>query len=74
MIDDYQSAGVEVQYQRYEIPGLRRPRPLLREILDRDFETEHHAKFRANRSMRDVEPNVNLFLKDLGGSLGKTDG
>ena len=74
VIDDYQSAGVEVQYQRYEIPGNRRPRPLLREILDRDFETEHHAKFRANRSMRDVEPNVNLFLKDLGGSRGTTDG
>ncbi len=73
VIDDYQSAGVEVQYQRYEIPGQRRPRPLLREILDKDFETEHHAKFRANRSMRDVEPNVNLFLKDLGGAREKTD-
>ena len=73
VIDDYQSAGVEVQYQRYEIPGLRRPRPLLREILDKDFETEHHAKFRANRSMRDVEPNVNLFLKDLGGNRGTRD-
>ena len=73
VIDDYQSAGVEVQYQRYEIPGNRRPRPLLREILDKDFETEHHAKFRANRSMRDVEPNVNLFLEDLGGFRRKAD-
>ena len=73
VIDDYQSAGVEVQYQRYEIPGHRRPGPLLREILDKDFETEHHAKFRVNRSMRDVEPNVNLFLKDLGGAREKTD-
>ena len=73
VIDDYQSAGVEVQYQRYEIPGNRRPRPLLREILDRDFETGHHAKFRANRSMRDVEPNVNLFLKDPGGTRGTAE-
>lgn len=67
VIDDYQSEGVEVQYQRYDVPRLRQPRPLLREMLDREFETEHHAKFRANRSLRDVEPNVNLFLKDLGG-------
>jgi hypothetical protein len=35
-------------------------------MLDRDFETENHRKFRANRSLRDVEPEVNLFLKDLG--------
>ena len=67
VIDDYHSEGVEVQYQRYDVPRLRQPRPLLREMLDREFETEHHAKFRANRSLRDVEPNVNLFLKDLGG-------
>ncbi len=25
----------------------------------------HHRKFRANRSLRDVEPEVNLFLKDV---------
>jgi hypothetical protein len=36
-------------------------------MLDRDFESEHHRKFRANRSLRDVEPEVNLFLKDLSG-------
>ena len=65
VIDDYQSDGVDVQYQRYDNPRLRQPRPLLREILDKDFESEHHAKFRANRSLRDVEPNVNLFLRDL---------
>jgi hypothetical protein len=64
VVDDYQRAGVAVQYQRYE---LDRPRPLLRELLDRDFESEHHRKFRANRSLRDVEPEVNLFLKDLSG-------
>jgi hypothetical protein len=62
--DDYHAAGVGMQYQKYE---LTQPRPLLREMLDRDFESERHRKFRANRSLRDVEPEVNLFLKDLSG-------
>ena len=64
VVGDYQQAGVQVQYQKYE---LSQPKPLLREMLDRDFESEHHRKFRANRSLRDVEPEVNLFLKDLSG-------
>jgi hypothetical protein len=66
IIDDYRAAGVGVQYQKYE--QLKQPRPLLREMLDTDFESEHHRKFRANRSLRDVEPEVNLFLKDLSGA------
>jgi len=64
IFDDYNAAGVALQYQKYE---LKQPRPLLREMLDKDFESEHHRKFRANRSLRDVEPEVNLFLKDLSG-------
>ena len=64
VVDDYHRAGVAVQYQRYE---LRSPTPLLREMLDKDFESEHHPKFRANRSLRDVEPVVDLFLRDLRG-------
>jgi hypothetical protein len=64
IFDDYQAAGVAMQYQKYE---LTQPRPLLREMLDQNFESEHHRKFRANRSLRDVEPEVNLFLKDLNG-------
>jgi superfamily II DNA/RNA helicase len=64
IFEDYRSTGVELQYQKYELP---RPRPLLREMLDKDFESEHHRKFRANRSLRDVEPEVDLFLKDLSG-------
>ena len=40
-------------------------------MLDTDFESEHHRKFRVNRSLRDVEPSVNLFLKDLSGELGR---
>ncbi len=65
VVDDYQRDGVQLQYQKYE---LSQPRPLLREMLDRDFESEHHRKFRVNRSLRDVEPQVNLFLKVLTGS------
>ncbi len=64
VFEDYRAVGVDMQYQKYE---LSNPRPLLRGILEQDFESEHHRKFRANRSLRDVEPNVNLFLKDLSG-------
>ena len=62
VISDYHEANTDVQYQRYENRG---PRPLLREMLEKDFETNHHAKFRANRSLRDVEPEVNLRLMEL---------
>jgi hypothetical protein len=68
VFDDYQAAGVRMQYQKYELDGAK---PLLREMLDREFESEHHAKFRANRSLRDVEPEVNLFMKDLTGLQGE---
>ena len=64
VFEDYRAAGVAMQYQKYE---LKQPKPLLREMLDTDFTSEHHRKFRANRSLRDVEPDVNLFLKDLSG-------
>jgi hypothetical protein len=64
IFDDYHQNGVEMQYQKYELTG---PKPLLREVLDEVFESEAHRKFCANRSLRDVEPEVNLFLKDLRG-------
>jgi hypothetical protein len=67
VVEDYHTAGVAVQYQKYDFPQLKQPKPLLREMLDNDFESEHHKKFRANRSLRDVEPEVNIFLKDLSG-------
>jgi hypothetical protein len=66
IVTDFKSAGVRVQYQPYE---LRQPKPLLREMLETDFPTPHHRKFRVNRSLRDVEPDVNLFLKDLSGTI-----
>lgn len=67
VIDDYHSAGVKVQYQKYDLPPVTQAKPLLHEMLDTDFESEHHWKFRVNRSLRDVEPEVNIFLKDLSG-------
>ena len=66
ILDDYREDGVPMQYQRYEAPAGK---PLLREMLDTDFESAHHRKFRANRSLRDVEPQVNLFLNDLSSRL-----
>jgi hypothetical protein len=65
IVDDYAAAGVQLQYQRYELDG---PKPLLREMLDTEFESGDHRKFRVNRSMRDVEPEVDIFLKELGGA------
>ena len=62
VVEGYQEVGVSVQYQKYE---LKQPRPLLREMLEENFESVHHRKFRANRSLRDVEPDVNLFLNEL---------
>ena len=64
VFEDYRANGVALQYQQYE---LKQTKPLLRDMLDTEFESEHHRKFRANRSLRDVEPEVNLFLKDLSG-------
>ena len=65
VLDDYSSKGIQLQYQRYE---LEKPKPLIRDVLDTDFDSEHHRKFRVARSLRDVEPSVNLFLKNLSGS------
>jgi hypothetical protein len=40
---------------------------LLHEFLDPELKMMHprHKKFRANRSMRDVEPSVNLWLRTM---------
>ena len=69
--DGYRDDGVALQYQKYE---EGQPRPLLREMLDAEFESENHRKFRANRSLRDVEPEVNLFLADLNEDFGRSGG
>ena len=43
-------------------------KPLMRDLLDTEFESADHRKFRVNRSLRDVEPEVNLIMKDLTGA------
>ena len=64
VFDDYHDDGVALQYQKHE---LTQPRPLLRDMLDESPASEHERKFRVNRSLRDVEPSVNLFLRDPSG-------
>ena len=69
VVEDYRAVNSHVRYQKYEAQSGKEKaaKPLLREMLDKEFESELHRKFRANRSLRDVEPEVNLYLKDLRG-------
>jgi hypothetical protein len=60
VVSDYEEVGARVKYQQYE--QVTDAKPLLREMLDTQFESAHHKKFRVNRSLRDVEPQVNLFV------------
>ncbi len=61
---DYYEKGTILQYNQREVGAAK---PLLHEFLDVDLKTMHprHRKFRANRSMRDVEPSVNLWLRTM---------
>ena len=59
----YADDGVEMRYQRHE--GQKARRPLLREVLEKAL-GDDEAKFRVHRSLRDVEPEVNVLLQDLG--------
>ena len=70
IFDDYRANGVPLEYQQYETRSSARP--LLRYMLDQGFESEHHRKFRANRSLRDVEPEVHVYVKDLKDAGGKS--
>ena len=65
VVTSYRQSGVSVVYRRGESSSAHKP--LLREVLDTDFESGHHRKFRAYRSLRDVEPDVGLGLRDLTG-------
>jgi hypothetical protein len=60
---DFQNQGVQLQYQK-EAGAAQR---LLYEFLSPELKNLplRHRKFRANRSMRDVEPSVNLWVKTL---------
>ncbi len=57
---DFKDGGSTLQYQ-HETGGNAR---LLYEFLNPELPSRTYP-FRANRSMRDVEPNVNLWLKTL---------
>ena len=57
----YIEVGDSLRYQKHEGGDGK---PLLREMLDTGFESADHAKFRANRSLREVEPEVNVFVRD----------
>lgn len=59
--DYYAADGVRLQYQRHELRG---PKPLLADMLETQFDSPHQRKFRVARSLRDVEPQVNLFMRD----------
>ena len=55
--------NAEIHYQKYEMDHLP---VLLRDPLE-DEPDPHCRKFRVNRSLRDVEPEVDLYLRDLTG-------
>jgi len=63
---DYQEEGLVLQYNPTEVKGSR-VRPLLHEFLNPEIAGKpvKVQKFKANRSLRDVEPNVNLWMKTL---------
>ena len=67
MAKEMRDVGGSLQYQRESGNAS----PLLHEFLHADLNNlpSHHPKmkFRANRSMRDVEPSVNLWLKTIDG-------
>ena len=67
IVETYRDAGATVHYQPFETRST--VQPLLRNSLEKQFDSDHERKFRASRSLRDVEPEVNLFLHDLNNQL-----
>ena len=63
---DYQTHGVGLQYNPYEAGGAKQ---LLYDFLSPELKTlpptNTKMKFRANRSLRDVEAAVNVWVKTL---------
>jgi hypothetical protein len=59
-----QQEGSSLQYQKETVSA---PRRLLYDFLDPELPNLHRIqqRFRANRSMRDVEPEVEVFVKAL---------
>ena len=65
MATDLHNVGGQLQYQ----VETGRAQRLLYEFLNPELKQKppRYKKFRANRSMRDVEPGVNLWLKTSDG-------
>ncbi|MEO5340504.1 MAG: DISARM system helicase DrmA [Magnetococcus sp. MYC-9] len=61
---ELKQTGTHLQYQRYELHG---PQRLLIDFLDAELSilSPDRQRFRVNRSMRDVEPSVELMIRDL---------
>lgn len=59
-----QATNTKLQYQQWETAGAQR---LLYDLLDSELASlpEARRRFRANRSMRDVETNVELEIRNL---------
>jgi hypothetical protein len=63
---DYGQVNTSLQYNQHEAGGAK---PLLHDFLDPDLKSlpQRYRLFRANRSLRDVEPSVNLWVKNMEG-------
>ena len=67
--EELAAEGVGLFYQRYEgVGGKAKGQRLLRDLLDREFDPEETRKFRAGRSLRDVEPEVRLRVLEHPGT------
>lgn len=70
--DRHQEQGVPFTYNKTEHPEGK---PLLRDPLDPDLleASQAERKFKAHRSLRDVEPSVNLFVQNLDGTVPRDE-
>jgi hypothetical protein len=61
--NDNRNVGVQLQYQKESGAA----QPLLHDFLDPELKKKdpRYRKFRAHRSMRDVEANVNLWMRTM---------
>jgi len=73
VVNENTAVTARTQYQKYEDRRSPAPKPLLVEMLEEE-EDPHRKKFKANRSLRDVEPEVHLYLKDRYGASVEADG
>ncbi len=69
--EDYRRDNVTLRYDKWERADGQTSKPLLHDFLDPDLIalSARHWKFRANRSMRDVEASVNIKIKRKNGTL-----